>query len=196
MYIEKVKIDFPFEHCWHVLKIQPKWSIPEDYSRVVLPPTQDSISIADRDDVSLVDDTTNFERPIGRKAEKANRKKKASGKDVGEYLAKKIKVIENLQEQEKESLCIKVERVRLEELRDKERIQLEELRDRDRVRFEEKRIQMEEERLRIEREKFRIKSMIEDDRIMNLDISDISEALRPFYEQLQEEILARQASNK
>ncbi|KAK4607536.1 hypothetical protein RGQ29_001399 [Quercus rubra] len=170
--------------------------MPKEYSRVVLPLTQDSISIADGDDVSLVDDTTNFERPIGRKAEKANRKKKASGKDVGEYLAKKIKVIENLQEQEKESLRIKAERVRLEELRDKERIQLEELRDRDRVRFEEKRIQMEEERLRIEKEKFRIKSMIEDDRIMNLDISDIFEALRLFYEQLQEGILARQASTK
>ena len=170
--------------------------MPKEYSRVALPLTQDSISIADGDDVSLVDDTTNFERPIGRKAEKANRKKKASEKDVGEYLAKKIKVIENLQEQEKESLCIKAERVRLEKLRDKERIQLEELRDRDRVRFEEKKIQMEEERLRIEREKFRIKSMIEDDRIMNLDISDISKALRLFYEQLQEGILARQASNK
>nr|POE99940.1 hypothetical protein CFP56_68069 [Quercus suber] len=77
--------------------------MPKDYSRVVLPPTQDSISIADEDDVSLVDDTTNFERPIGRKAEKANRKKKASGKDVGEYLAKKMKAIEDLQEQEKES---------------------------------------------------------------------------------------------
>ena len=122
MYIEKVKKDFPFQHCWHVLKHQPKWSIPKEYSRVALPLTQDSISIADGDDVSLVDDTTNFERPIGRKAEKANRKKKASGKDVGEYLAKKIKVIENLQEQEKESLCIKAERVRLEKLRDKERI--------------------------------------------------------------------------
>ena len=170
--------------------------MPKEYSRVALPLIQDSISIADGDDVSLVDDTTNFERPIGRKAEKVNQKKKASGKDVGKYLAKKIKVIENLQEQEKESLCIKAERVRLEKLRDKERIQLEELRDRDRVRFEEKKIQMEEERLRIEREKFRIKSMIEDDRIMNLDISDISKALRLFYEQLQEGILARQASNK
>ena len=76
MYKEKVKKYFPFKHCWHVLKHQPKWSMLKEYSRVVLPPTQDSISIADRDDVSLVDDTTNFERPIGRKAEKANRKKK------------------------------------------------------------------------------------------------------------------------
>ena len=88
----------------------------------MLPPTQDSISIADGDDVSLVDDITNFKRPIGKKAQNANRKKKASGKDVGEYMAKKMKVIEDLQEQEKESLCIKAKRVRLEKLRDKERI--------------------------------------------------------------------------
>nr|POE64312.1 hypothetical protein CFP56_36955 [Quercus suber] len=84
--------------------------MPKDYSRVVLPSTQDSISIANEDDVSSVDDTTNFERPIGRKAEQANRKKKASGKDVGEYLAKKMKAIEYLQEQEKENLCINAER--------------------------------------------------------------------------------------
>ena len=103
MYRNRVKKDFPFEHCWHVLKFQPKWSMPKENSKVVLPPTLDSISIADGDDVSLVDDTTNFERPIGRKAEKANRNKKASGKDVGEYLVKNMKVIEDLQEQEKES---------------------------------------------------------------------------------------------
>ena len=185
MYIEKVKKDFPFQHCWHVLKHQPKWSIPKEYSRVVLPPTQDSISIADGDDVSLVDDITNFKRPIGKKAQKANRKKKDSGKDVGEYMAKKMKVIEDLQEQEKESLCIKAERIWLEELKD-----------RDRVRFEEKRIQMEEERLRIEREKLRIKSMIEDERIMTLDTSGMSRPQKLFYEQLQEGILGRQASSK
>ncbi|KAL4632618.1 hypothetical protein ACB092_04G064400, partial [Castanea dentata] len=135
-YKENAKKDFLFEHCWHVLKHQPKWSMPKENSRVVLPPTQDLISIADWNDVSLVDDTTKFERPIGRKVEKANRKKKASGKDVGEYLAKKMKAIDDLQEQEKE------------------RIRLEKLRDRDRIRFEEKRIEMEEERLRIERESF------------------------------------------
>ena len=54
--------------------------------------------------MSLVDDTTTFKKSIGRKAEKANQKEKASGKDIVEYLAKKMKVIENLQEQEKESL--------------------------------------------------------------------------------------------
>ena len=68
----------------------------KENSRVVLPPTLDSISIADGDNMSLVDDTTNFKGPINRKAKKANRKKKASEKDVGEYLAKKMKVIEDL----------------------------------------------------------------------------------------------------
>ena len=55
---------------------------------------------------------------------------------------------------------------------------------------------MEEERLRIEREKLRIKIMIEDERIMSLDTSSMFEALKIFYEQLQEGILARQASSK
>nr|POE92580.1 hypothetical protein CFP56_43004 [Quercus suber] len=70
--------------------------------------------------------------------EKANQKEKASEKDVGEYLANKMKYIEESQEQEKESLHIKAEWVRMEELRDRERIQL-----------EERRILMEEERISV-----------------------------------------------
>ena len=105
----------------------------------MLLPTPDSIPIAEGDDVSILDDTTTFERPIGRKAKKANRKKKASKKDVGEYLAKKMKCIKESQEQEKENLHIKAERVRLEELRDNDRVQL-----------EERRILMEEEWINIE----------------------------------------------
>ena len=105
----------------------------------MLLPTPDSIPIAEGDDVSILDDTTTFEGPIGRKAKKANRKKKASKKDVGEYLAKKMKCIKESQEQEKENLHIKAERVRLEELRDNDRVQL-----------EERRILMEEEWINIE----------------------------------------------
>ena len=70
--------------------------------------------------------------------EKANRKEKASEKDVGEYLVNKMKYIEESQEQEKESLHIKAKRVRLEELRNRERIRL-----------EERRILMDEERFSI-----------------------------------------------
>ena len=149
--------------------------------------TFNSILIAKGDDVSILDDTITFERPIGRKAEKAS---------VGKYLAKKMKCIEESQEQEKESLRIKAERICSEELRDKERIQLEELRDKERVRLEERRILMEEERISIEWETLRIQSMVEDERIMNKNTSGMSEAQKLYYEQRQERILARQSQSK
>ena len=47
------------------------------------------------------DDTTEFERPIGRKAKKANWKRKDGDKDFGEYFAKKLYYIEEAHEQEK-----------------------------------------------------------------------------------------------
>ena len=53
------------------------------------------------------DNTTEFERPIGRKAKKVNRKRKDGDKDFGEYLAKKLHYIEEAHEQEKEALWIK-----------------------------------------------------------------------------------------
>ena len=95
-------------------------------SRASTPPTPESTSIGEGDCGFGLGDTFNFERPIGRKAEKANRMNKATGKDVGEYLTKKLKFIEESQEHDKESLRIKVEKLCLGELRDKERTRLEE----------------------------------------------------------------------
>ena len=48
-----------------------------------MPPTSKSTSIGEGDCGSGLGDTSNLERPIGRKAEKANRKNKASGKMWG-----------------------------------------------------------------------------------------------------------------
>ena len=150
----------------------------------MLVPTPDSTSIAEGDGRSLLDDTFNFKRLIGRKAEKANRKNKVTEKDVGEYLAKKMKFIEESQEQEKEGLPIKIERVCLEELRDRERIQL-----------EEHKIRIEEGKIGIEREKLCIQNML-DERIMLVDTSALARTQKLFYEQLQEGIIARRTSSK
>ncbi|XP_023899310.1 uncharacterized protein LOC112011155 [Quercus suber] len=86
-----------------MLKDQPKWANPNERLRASRPLTPDSTSISKGDYGSKLGNTSNFERPIGRKAEKANRKNKATRKDVGEYLTKKMKFIEESQEQEKES---------------------------------------------------------------------------------------------
>ena len=66
-----------------------------------------------------------FERPIGRKAEKANRKKKDDGKDIAtEYLKKKLKILEEGCVAEKEKVRIKAQKVCLQELKENERIMM------------------------------------------------------------------------
>ncbi|KAL4615129.1 hypothetical protein ACB092_07G102500 [Castanea dentata] len=160
-----------------MLKDQPKWSEPKEKSRTLLPLASDSTSIVEGDGVSLLDDVSNFRRPIGRKAEKANRKNKAIEKDVGEYLAKKMKFIKKSQKQEKDR--IKAEMVRLKELRDRvyrERIQL--------------------EKLGIGKEKLRIQKMSVEERIMLVDTSTLAGVQKLFYEQLQRGIIARRISSK
>ena len=66
-----------------------------------------------------------FERPIGRKAKKANWKRKDDGKDIAtEYLKKKKKILEEFAAQEKEKVRIKAEKVCLQELKEDERIMM------------------------------------------------------------------------
>ena len=89
-------------------------------SRKEMPKTPDSI-----DQGGGVDGIMDFERPIGRKAEKANRKRKDDGKDIAtEYLKKKNKILEESCAVEKEKVCIKAEKVCLQELKENERIMI------------------------------------------------------------------------
>ena len=64
--------------------------MPKEDSRKEMPQTPDSINQGEG-----VDGIMDFERPIGRKAEKVNRKRKDDGKDIViEYLKKKMKILE------------------------------------------------------------------------------------------------------
>ena len=83
------KIAFAYEHCWVVLKNQPKWSMPKERSKG-LPQTPSSIDQVDSND----DDTVVLERPIGRKAEKTKRKRIDGDKGFDDYLAKKLQYIQ------------------------------------------------------------------------------------------------------
>ena len=88
--------------------------MPREDSRKEMPQTLDSI-----DQEGRVDDTTDFERPINRKTEKANRKRKNDGKDFAtEYLKKKKKILEESCAHEKEKVRIKAENVHLQELKE------------------------------------------------------------------------------
>ena len=151
-------------------KDQPKFDDPNNAkSRSSVPPTSDSISIGKGDCGFGFSDTSNFERPIGRKAEKAIRKNKATEKDVGEYLTKKLKLIEDVTRLEEEKLAIEKE-------------------------SREEKLKIEKERIMIEKKKFEMIERLEAERIMMIDTSGLTGAQKAFYELLQEEIMARQSS--
>ena len=108
-------IAFACEHCWVMLKNQPKWSMPKERSKR-LPQTSSSIDQVDSND----DDTVVLKRPIGRKAEKAKRKRTDGDKGFDDYLAKKLQYIQASHEQDQEALRIKVEKLCLKIIRRRE----------------------------------------------------------------------------
>ena len=83
-----------------------------------LPQTPSSIDQVDSND----DDTVVLERPIGRKVEKAKRKRTYGDKGFDGYLAKKLQYIQASHEQDQEALCIKAEKLRLKTIRQEGRI--------------------------------------------------------------------------
>nr|XP_023873606.1 uncharacterized protein LOC111986212 [Quercus suber] len=118
LFIEKHEKAFLIDHCWLMLKDQPKFADPSNAkSRSSVPLTPESIFIGEGDCGSGLGDSSNFERPIGRKAEKVFRKNKATGKDVGEYLNKKLKLIEDVTRLEEEKMFIKKEKLAVEKSR-------------------------------------------------------------------------------
>ena len=136
--------------------------------------------------MSLLDDISSFKRLIGRKTEKANQKNKATKKkNVGEYLAKKMKFTEKSQKQKKDRM--KAEMVHLEELRDRVH--------RERIRLDEEKLRIKKEKLGIEKEKLHIQKMSGEERIMLVDTGSLAGVQKLFYEQLQKGIIARQTSS-
>ena len=144
-------IAFTYEHCWVVLKNQPKWSMPKKGSKR-LPQTPSSIYQVDSND----DDTVVLERPIGRKAENAKRKRTDGEKGFDDYLAKKLQYIQASHEQDKEALRIKADKIR------------------------------------VDAERLRLETMREEGRIMTMDTSGMNDKESRYFENLKDQILARQ----
>ncbi|KAL4643838.1 hypothetical protein ACB092_02G121000 [Castanea dentata] len=179
LFLEIQKKPFLLEHCWLMLKDQPKFANPNGRSRASVPPTPELTSISEGgegDCGSKLGDDSNFERPIGKKAKKANRKNKAAGKDVREYLTKKMKFIEEVTQLEEEKMFIEREKLTIEKERSEEKLKIE------------------KERVMIEKKKFEMQYMLEEERIMMKDTSGLTGTQKAYYEQLQEEIMARRTS--
>ena len=183
MYQSLEKCSFQFEHCWHLLKNQPKWiwhATKDDPKRrkKVSPapspsPNSTQCSATVEDSVSK-SDIIELDRPIGRKAEKG--KRKALDKQIEESVQlRKLKytLLEESRVQEKEFYRLKAEKMEYE----KEK--------------EEKKLRQEDERLKLEAEKLELAKKEADQRIMMMDVSSMPEIQRLYFQQLQGEIMKR-----
>ncbi|KAL4610320.1 hypothetical protein ACB092_08G042400 [Castanea dentata] len=179
------KVHFAFEHCWDVLKNQPKWTTLKKKSKG-LPQTLSSIDQVGSNN----DDTMVLESPIGRKAEKAKRKRADGDTGFEDYLAKKLQYIQDAQEQEKEALRIKADRVRVEA----ERVDIEKEsheKDKEALRIKADRVRVDAQRADIEKEMLRLDTIREEGRVMIMETSGMNEKEKLYFENLKDEILAR-----
>ena len=109
------------------------------------------------------DDIMVLERLIGRKAEKAKRKRIDGDKGFEDYLVKKLQYIQESPEQDKEVFYIKADRVKVDA-----------------------------QRVDIEKEKLRLETIREEGRIITMDTSGMNDKERLYFENLKDQILARQ----
>ncbi|KAI8011378.1 hypothetical protein LOK49_LG06G01328 [Camellia lanceoleosa] len=188
LYKELYKSSFPFEHCWHELRDQPKWR--EEYSTkkqkpkkvatpgICSPSAPDSINLEDND-VSH-NDNVDLERPPGRKAEKERlnkRKNKDRGKEGGSPI---LILLEDLKEDRKKMNDKKIEMY--------ERLYLQE---QEKIDNEKKRTQTEQEKVDNEKEKIRMEQLKEEEQIMLIDTSGLPSLQAEYLHRRQTEILQK-----
>ncbi|XP_040989513.1 uncharacterized protein LOC121237023 [Juglans microcarpa x Juglans regia] len=178
-----------FEHCWQLLKDQPKWNqhctkdgmkrrltMSPTYSRTsTVAPNSPIDSVGGTEAENLVEnDVIKLDRPMGRKAEKGKRKAQTRASDELVELSKhKYTLLEESRAQEKELFRLKAEKMAY----DRER--------------EGNKSRQEDERLRLEAEKLEIARWEREELIMLLDLSTLPGVQLVYFQQLQREILAR-----
>ena len=118
---------------------------------------------------------------MAKKSKKAKRKRTNGDKGFDDYLAKKLQYLQESHEQDREALRIKADKVRVDVQRadiEKERLRLETIR--------------EAQRANIETQRLRLETIREERRIMTMDTSGMNDKERLYFENLKDQILARQ----
>ncbi|XP_076895916.1 uncharacterized protein LOC143548710 [Bidens hawaiensis] len=163
MYQSIRKKIYRFEHCWHLLKDQPKWisyTTKDDTIKkktTVPSPTPTTTS-------SPTENVIELDRPMGRKAEKAKRKAQSiQSEEIIQLRKMKYTLLEESSAQEKEYYRLKAEKMEHDNANEQKKLHL-----------EDERLKLKKEKLRIEAEKAELAKKDSDQRIMMMDVSVMS----------------------
>ncbi|CAL5052692.1 unnamed protein product [Urochloa decumbens] len=198
---DKDKRSFGLLHCWNLLQHAPKWkdlpcnntnssSKKQKTSSNATPGTNESRHAEEEDGPSHTSPMKG--RPDGQKKEKERRGKTPSSNgetlymDAMENLWLKREKADELKELKKkerndERLAVETKRLELKQQVETRKIELME--------------QVENRRLDLQQEELELKRRMDDEKIMNMDLSGMSVLQQKFYSGLQEEIIARRYSN-
>ncbi|CAL5433568.1 unnamed protein product [Camellia sinensis] len=173
MYQEFQKASFPFEHCWNVLRYQPKWleecekkKLKKKTSATSSPFAPEAINLAE-DDVSH-DAYVDLERPLGRKAEKERLNKRKSKDSASSNYAR---ILNGIMEDKKKANDKKMEILEKACLQEQEQNRINQELKQERIRIMKEEIQ---EQFRIKQEKIRAEQLKEDERIIMMDTNGLS----------------------
>ncbi|CAL5405051.1 unnamed protein product [Camellia sinensis] len=174
MYQEFQKASFPFEHCWNVLRYQPKWleecekkkPKKKKTSATSSPFAPEAINLAE-DDVSH-DAYVDLERPLGWKAEKERLNKRKSKDSAGSNYAG---ILNGIMEDKKKANDKKMEILEKACLQEQEQNRINQELEQERIRIMKEEIQ---ERFRIKQEKIRAEQLKEEERIIMMDTNGIN----------------------
>ena len=199
MYQELHKTSFQFDHCWNMLRCNPKWL--EHYERDKMKRTRSAITSSPstpelinlgEDEVSY-EAFVNLERPLDRKVEKERlRKRKSEDNTSSNRILNEIKEEKKINDEEIEILekaCFQEH----EKEQEQDRRKQEQEQKRIRIKKEQEQEQ-EQERLRIMQEKLRMEQLKEEERIIMMDTSSLSQMQQEYYHQRQIEILESRRS--
>ncbi|KAI7736110.1 hypothetical protein M8C21_011827 [Ambrosia artemisiifolia] len=123
------KCNFQFEHCWNLLKDQPKWishatkDVPKERKTVAPSPSPSPSPTTTPSPTRNVieNEVIELDRPMGRKAEK--KKRKAQGRqaeDIIQIRKMKYTLLEESRVQEKEFYRLKAEKIEYDRKADQE----------------------------------------------------------------------------
>ena len=192
-YQESHKTPFQFDHCWNMLRCQPKWlehcekqRIKRIRNAITSSPSTPELTNIGQDNVSH-DTFANLERPLDKRVEK----ERVSKRKNEDNMSLKFTGILNGIEEEIKTNDKEIEILEKTCLQEQDQDFMKKEQEQKRIRMKK---DQEQERLCIMQEKLQMEQLKEEERIIMMDTSSLSQIQQEYFHQRQMDILRNRRS--